>query len=133
MKHKVSELEGALLDAAVAKALGWVVETIPEDHGGGLSALDVEHQRGHILTGDEYAGWSPSRLWGDGGPIIERDRIEVSPLFSARTRQPVQGWSARLVREMYADALATEDGPTPLIAAMRTKVASVYGEEVELP
>jgi hypothetical protein len=50
MKHKVSELSGELLDAAVAKA-----------------------------EGDKWEWPSPySSLWERGGPIIERERITVS-------------------------------------------------------
>jgi hypothetical protein len=47
MKHRVSDLESALLDAAVAKALG-------------------EPER-------DFAGFS--QYWDIGGPIIERERI----------------------------------------------------------
>ena len=51
MKHKISSLEGALLDAAVAKA----------------------------ETGDSQVPgtFRPSTEWNDGGPIIERERISI--------------------------------------------------------
>ena len=54
MKHKVAELEGALLDAAVAMAEG----------------LDADLVRG---------GYAPSRRWHDGGPIIERELEHLAP------------------------------------------------------
>ncbi len=50
MKHKVEELEGALLDAAVAKAEG----------------RDIRRWRGIFR---------PSESWAFAGPIIERERI----------------------------------------------------------
>lgn len=64
---------------------------------------------------------SPSTDWAQGGPIIEREEIELVP------------------KGMYWDAYADEDfhvphsGPTPLIAAMRCYVASKLGDEVEIP
>jgi hypothetical protein len=56
-KHKVSELDGALLDAAVAKALG------------GPSGS----------SGDGRDRFQPSSHWRDGGPIIEREAISLDP------------------------------------------------------
>jgi hypothetical protein len=52
MKHKVAELEGALLDAAVAKA-------------------------DEVLV--VYVEYCPSENWSQGGPIIECEQIEVGP------------------------------------------------------
>lgn len=57
-KHKVSELEGALLDVAVALAWGWNPALEPVEHF--LSA--------------EFGG-SPSSQWAAGGSLIERERI----------------------------------------------------------
>lgn len=102
MKHKVSELEGALLDAAVAKAVG-------ED------PTKVQPLR--------Y-----SRSWRDAGPIIERERIELEFIDPADGTwyacvNPLA--SGHCVLPHY-------EGLTPLIAAMRAFVASKLGEEVEL-
>jgi hypothetical protein len=58
MKHKVSELEGVLLDAAVALADGKQWVQISEDE----------------VQVDGMPFW-PSCMWEDGGPIIERERI----------------------------------------------------------
>jgi hypothetical protein len=99
MKHSVYELEGALLDDAVALALG--------------VSLDL---RGLY-----------SRDWAQGGPIIERERIEICGKADG------VGWYAGA-----GDAPFTEErefealGPTPLIAAMRAYVASKLGDEVDL-
>lgn len=70
------------------------------------------------ILGDEV-GWRPSRAWEHGGPIIERERIELRNDASG-------GWNC-MGNGCYGD------GPTPLIAAMRAYVASKVGAEVELP
>jgi len=63
--------------------------------------------------------WSPSRFWHQGGPIIERERINVS------CGKRGDWWASMALNEKI-------EGPTPLIAAMRAFVASKFGEEVEL-
>jgi hypothetical protein len=59
--------------------------------------------------------------WAHGGPIIEREKIE---LFIRDEK-----WFA------YSSNSTPEDfyGETPLIAAMRCYVASVLGDEIEIP
>lgn len=140
-KYKVSELEGTLLDAAVAKAEG----------------LPIHPGRDRFFLADSvdtvYADQiAPSRLWEDGGPIIERERISIDFKPTPRTYdQPCHAgpWLAhmfsagcvRLLEGCYmSDATLGEpdgvhiirSGATPLIAAMRAYVASKFGEEVEL-
>jgi hypothetical protein len=125
MKYKVSELEGALPDAAVAKALrlaGRIVEqsetlcVIPEE---GEFRL---HENTHF---ENWRPWSPSRNWLVGGPIIERNDW----LLPRHT----QGHRAHLGKYTSQTPSGFEfSGKTPLIAAMRAYVASKFGEEVEL-
>jgi hypothetical protein len=93
---KTSELTGAALNWAVACAR-W---------GGGNFGID---------------GFSPSTNWAQGGPIIEREMIELVP-------QSDSLWDA-----MYRGQHIPNDGPTPLIAAMRCYVASKLGDEIEIP
>jgi len=57
--------------------------------------------------------------WSDGGPIIERERIELVICGS--------DWRASL------EDAPRQYGPTPLIAAMRCYVASRLGDEVNVP
>lgn len=104
MKHKVAELEGGLLDAAVALAL-----------------TDADGTPGLLA---QY-----SRFWEDGGPIIDRERIGTS--FEAATGlwHAEFEHSARADGQQRTFA----SGPTLLIAALRAFVASKLGEEVELP
>jgi hypothetical protein len=105
MKTKTSELTGAALDWAVAKCLG-------VDY---ISFLNM-HQCGHFHFSTD---------WAQGGPIIERESIDV-----LRDPNGTAGWGARVYisrRDVWCY------GPTPLIAAMRCYVASKLGEEVEVP
>lgn len=70
-----------------------------------------------------------SREWGHGGPIIERERIELAP------RTANEGWWAALPGRdksltVSRMSLVVMSGPTPLIAAMRCLLASKFGETV---
>lgn len=110
---KTNELVGAALDWAVAEASGVPIYR----SGKTLSRMDMD--------GGVY--WQPSTDWWQGGPIIERERISISPRDGY--------WEA-----LYHDNLFQEDGSdyfqmgaTPLVAAMRCYVASKLGDEVQLP
>lgn len=118
MKHKTEELEGALLDVAVAKALGYgTVYDVPD-------RLCGEDRMGGVEP------WMPSTNWAQGGTIIERERIEVTPEWETIEDEGLicAGWMASVgvdVRQWF--------GSDPLTAAMRAYVASRFGDEVELP
>jgi len=62
--------------------------------------------------------------WAKGGPIIERERISVEPCFDLK-------WVA--IRTESPNSAFEEEGPTPLVAAMRCYVSSKVGEEIEVP
>ena len=100
---KTSELQGVALDWAVAKC-----EEIIQGND-----LNI----GFIREG----GYAPSRYWNQGGPIIEREKIE--------TFIRDEKWFS------YSSNSTPEDfyGETPLIAAMRCYVASKLGNDVEIP
>ena len=115
MKHKTAQLEGALLDAAVARALG---AGYALDRGSNPPrAMRIDS------TSGMYFPFMPSSKWGEGGPLIERERITI---IWAREN----GWLGRCNSHWQ---VPEELGPTPLIAAMRAYIASRFGEEVELP
>jgi hypothetical protein len=130
MKHKTSELEGALLDAAVAKAEGAVIEPVWLD----VSTIeDASRGERRQVLGAPGRALDYSTDWRHGGPIIERERITVQPerrgdLENEWGDQPerVIGWEVRRcgVRIAY--------GPTFLVCAMRAYVASRLGDEVDL-
>lgn len=121
MKHKVAGLEGMLLDAACALAEGHPIRRETGRYSGGW------------MEQWPHGGWHwirhPSTSWADGGPIIERERIE--PAWDDIKER----WYAQLVHSALASGRQRSDGigPTLLIAAMRAYVASKFGDEVELP
>ena len=65
-----------------------------------------------------------STNWAQGGPIIEREAIQLTPDEYTGT------WSAYMTNEgePYEGT-----GQTPLIAAMRCYVASKLGDDIEIP
>jgi len=124
-KYQVAELEGALLDAAVAKSLGWEVWKEFGLHLG----FPV------YRTGDEgsptRAIFQPSEKWADAGPIIERERIGVWCGVEPYSGRPAEGlWFAAGpgTKSNFDKSI----GATPLIAAMRAYVRHKLGAEVEL-
>lgn len=105
---KTSELKGAALDWAVAKAEGYAGVALQER-----------------TNSDRYA---PAYYWEQGGPIIEREKID---LFCNDGT-----WEAYCTaKNEGTDELQSFEsiGETPLIAAMRCYVASKLGDEIDIP
>lgn len=107
MKIKTNELTGAALDWAVAKC-----------EGGEWESADS------FLAYHEPGDMNYSTDWSQGGPIIEREKINVEFETNDTSEEPWAAWR-RCTRFRF--------GPTPLIAAMRCYVASKLGDEVEIP
>ena len=107
---KVSELTGAKLDYWVAKAEGKLITLM------GCFPVMVEYRTEHVTGWDEY---SPSTDWSQGGPIIDREEIELVH------RNGMDGRTLWAIKENIIMR-----GETKLIAAMRCYVASKFGEEV---
>ena len=101
---RTSELTGAELDWAVAKCDG------------------IALNEGNTLR-NECDIYSPSTDWSQGGPIIEREWIDLHCVNDSL-------WEAECPAP---GGLAMQNGPTPLIAAMRCYVASKLGDTVEVP
>jgi len=92
MKIKTQKLENTALDWAVAKCEG--------------------------QDGEDYP-YCYSTNWAQGGPIIEREKIDIYHDGEGGVTSGIfGGW--------------LEHGETPLIAAMRCYVASKLGDEVEI-
>lgn len=110
MKIQTSELTGTALDWAVAKAEG----------------LDIDLHSGMTLTirGDGD-WWNPSSDWAQAGPIIERERLEIIP--KCDRWDALTSWDAMMNNQHIPN-----EGPTPLIAAMRCYVASKLGDEIDV-
>lgn len=112
---EVSNLTGAALDWAVAKCEG-------------LHAAETTNNPFYFKW---HCGNIPaySTDWAQGGPIIEREGIRITPNGPVPDR-----WWAECVLPADKDWDTAEYcGPTPLIAAMRCYVASKLGDEIKIP
>ena len=98
---KTNELTGAALDWAVHVAL----------HG------SCEGHAEHEYSTD----------WSQGGPIIEREWLEITPWPNESDEE--LRWQCK--QHDSIDCVAF--GPTSLVAAMRCYVASKLGDEIDLP
>jgi hypothetical protein len=98
---KTSELSGAALDWAVTKCEGF----------------------DHEVTSSEWGMWGWATDWAQGGPLIEREELEIMKVG-------VDTWLAEKM-PYHNDQSGT--GPTPLIAAMRCYVASQLGDTIDIP
>jgi hypothetical protein len=82
----------------------------------------------------EWGEWKPSTNWSQGGPIIERERIDVT---WSGTQWVAMWWADNSGMAKNPAQRFTHNrqkaGPTPLTAAMRAYVASKMGEEVNVP
>lgn len=105
---KTSELTGAALDWAVAKAEGLKEEDF----------VAIDNLYGPKWVGPEY-----SSDWAQGGPIIQSERITLDAIDCGET------WIA----QDYWKEFPAVEASTPLVAAMRCYVASELGDEVEVP
>jgi hypothetical protein len=123
MKIKTAELSGIALDWAVAKCDGIAVKV---SRTGFLIYSDKS-----IPTGPQGRVYDPSTHWTQGGPLIERERIQVAPLPDKGWRAHWRGFDKANPREVWMDCF--DEGVTALIAAMRCFVASKLGDEVDVP
>ena len=118
---KTNKLTGVALDWAVAKCEGAVdfrfdtVATYWVTLGGKDRAL--------------RSGWAqsylPSTDWAQGGPIIERERLELASTDDTLDDDKWMSWSQDGYHVMY--------GTNLLIAAMRCYVVSKLGYDVDIP
>jgi hypothetical protein len=146
---KVSELEGPMLDYWVGKAMGLncCVESFPTN--------PPEPRACWLMNGKlldlEYGPYAPSTNWGQGGPLIEANQIFLDPPHDMHVHggsragwHTEKEWNATVSARVRVYWRPDDDregflkrgrvgrgkGATPLIAAMRAIVTSVYGEDV---
>ncbi|WP_175921400.1 phage protein NinX family protein [Burkholderia latens] len=116
---RVQDLVGAPLDFWVAMAQELGAPRV----GVGASGCTVVRE-----AGGAPVPYAPSSSWADGGPLVEQ-----LP-FGAFERDGGHGaWRAVLHRAVPAAGercTFNQSGPTLLIAAMRTLVASTFGDDV---
>jgi len=132
---RVSDLAGAELALWVARALGWKLFYVKpggiiwyilfEQDGGGEGPI------GTVESGAApFDDFQPSTNWVQGGPLIEKHHIETAPTYDD-DGVCVTGWVAMMFNNIAnPHPPIIQEGPTPLIAAMRALVASVYGDSV---
>lgn len=127
---KISELTLPQLDAWVARA-----EETPFVMRHGFPCREEEFDpeiHCHESSTKEWKCWTRlqySSDWGYGGPIIEREKIGTNTWTG--------DWCAQFTLPVRHPTNPKRDpshhcmrGETPLIAAMRTYVASRFGDEV---
>lgn len=119
MKVKTTELIGPVLDWAVAMCERY--DGLRNNPHAFNQALIMNRADGQCVL---FCELRFSSNWSWGGPIIERERIGVSPSSRDGHRDE---WAARIINQPFYY------GPTPLIAAMRSYVSSKLGEEVDVP
>ena len=111
---KTSELTGHALDWAVAMCEG----------------IDHDTAAMNIMFGDDNDWFLAfSTDWAQGGPIIEREKVALDAEMGDVWRAKMEYTNDDSLRPQWSE----EDGPTPLIAAMRCYVASKLGDEVDVP
>lgn len=121
---KTSELTGAALDYAVAKAQGFDVYKDEMLNGHIMHGFWVSgYYPGDLNSWMQLEHFTPSTSWMKGGPIIEQEGINLSSYYKLQTGE----WQA------WGEFGPSNFGTTALIAAMRCLVASRFGDNVEIP
>lgn len=126
MKIKVSELSGAALDWAVAKAEGYYLFLEVD----GKWRCEIGDKGAHDVGALGKYGYSPSTNWNQGGPLIDRARMSFVSQGTGPEdedgNQPILAIPAVLLYKIGS-------GKTHLIAACRAIVATKFGDEIEIP
>lgn len=124
---RTSDLTGPALDWAVAMAEGDKVFRPrvgrPTDWDKADDRWVVRAQVANVAWFADYT-YTPSTDWSQGGPIIEREKLDVMWCGDR--------WCAYAMTPDKETQLVDE-GPTPLIAAMRCYVASRLGDTIDIP
>ena len=130
---KTSELTGAALDWAVAKCEGYtdlhkIEARLP--HEPQLAMMPPRKAYGAVELWE--LGFSTD--WSQGGPIIEREQLNVrysDGQWVAEWWVDNSGMAKKPAQRFRHNRFVA--GPTALIAAMRCFVASRLGDEVNIP
>lgn len=129
MKIKTSELHGAALDWVVAKAEGLIVYAVVERDCGQAAHRPLGRWAAINLSPVGHDIFGPSTNWSQGGPIIEEMLREGLHIHSLRCRYPTDTTSVSV--DLCGEHRSCAG--TILIAAMRCRVASKLGDEVDVP
>lgn len=130
MKIKTSELTGRALNWAVAKAEGLYFS-----YDRVLVLISTDERDWRSVT-HELNMYNPSSDWSQGGQIIEKGLIDITPKWNNQGyKNPIGFWSwvAYELGPCTLDDNHEQFGSTPLIAAMRCYVMSKLGNKVDIP
>jgi len=119
---KTNKLTGVALDWAVANCEKLDVYT-------DCVGMAMREWAVFVDFSNDYCNvhYQPAKHWGWGGPIIEREKIELR--WDVTLEYPDDGvWFASIDP---SDEVIT--ATTPLVAAMRCYVASKLGDEIDVP
>ena len=120
---KTKDLTGPALEWAVATCENQGITIVPAEE-------IISYPKATQALAFPTNGPCPFRYstnWSQGGPIIEREKINVN---FYDTDQPAQ-WGGSIY-DVWEEKVRIH-GPTPLVAAMRCYVASKLGDDVEIP
>lgn len=117
---KTSDLTGPALDWAACEAAGLLKAYAQFRSGRNFLKVWGVARNEHL---------HPSTVWAQGGPILEREFIELVPGHPWKAVAHIE----EAVGDDIVEVKVEKYGPTPLIAAMRCYVASKLGDEVEVP
>lgn len=123
---QVKDATGSVLDWMVAKCEGTPSVRMFENSKG----FRVYKNESMKMQGINFA---PSTVWAQGGPVIDREIGNLWKHNKLDPNEPDVWTAAAYCKAPDGTLLYYEDGPTPLIAAMRCYVSSVLGNEVEVP
>ena len=91
----------------------------------GHCATHIGRDHDGFLRGRDY---SPHEHWSDGGPLVEQHYIAIA---KGANQICFPGWHAKVgLVNAYDTNTGRQFGPTPLVAAMRALVWSVYGDNL---
>jgi hypothetical protein len=135
---KVSELSGAALDWAVMVCVKGE-KTKHEFEDGKLYLVVSKQLMGHCQEMSEP--FMPSTRWQEGGPLIEKYGVLISPKESPihvnggpnAGWQESGSWGATIFRKGEHRRKAHNHPDEPLVAAMRCVVNWVLGPVVSVP
>lgn len=122
---RTADLIGPALDWAVGMAVdGTCIDCTGSVPRWKFPTLEASVWGGDVELGD-IERYSPSTDWSQGGPLIEKYRIRITPEYEGQ-------WYADLYRD-DEEPLASAEGSTALIAVCRSVVAVEFGEVVQAP
>ena len=110
-------------------ALDWAVTSINNPDALRYGVADWREQRRSTTKNGEFLH-RYHQSWSQGGPIIEREKLELE--YYAENDE----WRSQVMYiapngSVFVDT--SKYGTTPLVAAMRCYVASKLGDEISIP